>query len=308
MIRVQRLVAPVDFSDASRPGLERAVALADDFGAELHVLHVVPEPEVSVYPPFGVAADGERIQNAIREAHEKSFARVLESLPPSRARRVTELRGGVGIAPTIVAYAEEVDADLLLLGTHGHRGFRRFLLGSVTEEVVRRAPCPVLTHPPGHPSSPARSRRILAAIDLSDQSRDVLRTAAALARGWDAELRVLHVVAPLALPGYHEAFFGTAAALDTAALEQRSREVLDKLVAEASLPSTAQVELAHGVTQHEIAAAAAHHQCDLVVVASHGLSGLEHALLGSTTARLLRRAQCPVLVLRADGKDLTSAA
>jgi nucleotide-binding universal stress UspA family protein len=304
MIRVEKLIAPVDFSEAGRPGLDRAVGLADDLGAELHLLHVVPEPEVAIYPPFAVAADSERIQKAIRAAHEQAFSRLVESLPPTRSGRVTELRGGIGIAPTVVGYAEQVDADLVVMGTHGHRGFRRFLLGSVTEEVVRRAPCPVLTHPPAHPATPAQARRILAAVDLSDQSGDVLRTTAALAARWNAEMRVLHVVAPLSVPGYHEAFFGTASALDPAALEKRSREVLDGLVSEAGLQGRAKVELLHGLAQHEIAAHATQHGCDLIVVASHGLSGLEHALLGSTTARLLRRAPCPVLVLRADGKNL----
>lgn len=308
MIRVEKILAPVDFSDASRPGLARAVALADDFDAELHVLHVVPEPEVAVYPPFGVAADGERIQHAIREAHEQAFARLVEGMPPGRSRRLTEARTGIGIAPTVVAYAEESDADLIVMGTHGHRGFRRFLLGSVTEEVVRRAPCPVLTHPPDHPSSPARAQSILAAIDLSELSRDVLRTAAALAERWGSELRIVHVVAPLPLPGYQEAFFGTAAALDPAALEKAAREAFDRLIAEAGLTDRAPAELEHGVPQHEVAATASRHGCDLVVVASHGLSGLEHALLGSTTARLLRRAPCPVLVLRADGKELVADA
>jgi nucleotide-binding universal stress UspA family protein len=144
----------------------------------------------------------------------------------------------------------------------------------------------------------------MAAVDLSELSLDVLRTAGALAAAWNAKLRVLHVVAPLPLPGYHEAFFGTAAALDPATLKERAREQLDKLVAEAGLAARAEVELAPGQPQHELAAAAARHECDLIVVSSHGLSGLEHALLGSTAARLLRRAQCPVLVLRAAGMVL----
>jgi nucleotide-binding universal stress UspA family protein len=308
MIRVEKIVAPIDFSEASRPGLDRALALGEDFGATVHVLHVVPEPEVASYPPFGLAADGERIQQAVRAAHQQAFDRLLESLPAGGCPRVTQLRSGVGIAPAIVEYAEEVDADLLVMGTHGHRGFRRFLLGSVAEEVVRRAPCPVLTHPPAHPAVPARARSILAAIDLSEQSREVLRTASELSQRWEAELRVLHVVAPLALPGYHEAFFGTAAALDPAALEKRSREALEGFVADSGLAGRARIEVAHGVAQHEIAATAARLGCDLVVVASHGLSGLEHALLGSTTERLLRRAQVPILVLRADGKLLVGGA
>jgi nucleotide-binding universal stress UspA family protein len=148
MIDLQRILVPTDFSKHSQNALLYAAAFAEKFGAELYLLHVVQDlalfiPEaVSVAPP--IAPPVEQLTAAVREALD----RVVRE---SKLEKVTihqEVREGTPFYE-IIQMAKEKDIDLIVMGTHGHTGLAHVLLGSVTEKVVRKAPCPVLTvrHP-----------------------------------------------------------------------------------------------------------------------------------------------------------------
>lgn len=148
MIDLHRILVPTDFSKHSQNALKYAAAFAEKFGAEIHLLHVVQDlalfiPEaVSVAPP--VVPPVEQLTAAVREALER-FIREnnLQGLTVHQ-----EVREGTPFYEIIQA-AREKDVDLIIMGTHGHSGLAHVLLGSVTEKVVRKAPCPVLTvrHP-----------------------------------------------------------------------------------------------------------------------------------------------------------------
>lgn len=148
MIDLRRILVPTDFSKFSQVALTYAAALAEKFGAEIHLLHVVQDmalfiPDaVAVAPPVVppveefAAAAREALDRLVRENH-------LEAIPLRR-----EVIEGTPFYE-IIRYAREADIDLIVMGTHGHAGLIHVLLGSVTEKVVRKAPCPVLTvrHP-----------------------------------------------------------------------------------------------------------------------------------------------------------------
>jgi nucleotide-binding universal stress UspA family protein len=148
MIDLHRILVPTDFSKHSQNALKYAAAFAEKFGAEIFLLHVVQDlalfiPEaVSVAPP--VVPPVEQLTAAVREALDR-FVREnnLQGLTVHK-----EVREGTPFYEIIQA-AREQDVDLIIMGTHGHSGLAHVLLGSVTEKVVRKAPCPVLTvrHP-----------------------------------------------------------------------------------------------------------------------------------------------------------------
>ena len=148
MIDLHRILVPTDFSEHSQTALLYAAALAEKFAAEIYLLHAVQDlalfiPEaVSVAPP--IAPDIEQLTAAVRTALERQVEENhLKGLTIHCA-----VREG---APhdEILLFARENDVDLIIMGTHGHSGLAHVLLGSVTEKVVRKAPCPVLTvrHP-----------------------------------------------------------------------------------------------------------------------------------------------------------------
>jgi nucleotide-binding universal stress UspA family protein len=148
MIDLRHILVPTDFSRFSEVALTYAVALAEKFGAEIHLLHVVQDlalfiPDaVAVAPP--VAPPVEQFTAAAREALERAAGQ-----PPLAGHAVRrEIREGTPFYE-IIRYAKDLNIDLIVMGTHGHTGLAHVLLGSVTEKVVRKAPCPVLTirHP-----------------------------------------------------------------------------------------------------------------------------------------------------------------
>jgi nucleotide-binding universal stress UspA family protein len=148
VINLQRILVPTDFSKHSEVALTYAVALAEKFGAEVFLLHVVQDlalfiPDaVAVARP--VAAPVEQFLAAAQEALERvAKADSLQHLTVHR-----EVREGTPFYE-VIRFATEKDVDLIVMGTHGHAGLTHVLLGSVTEKVVRKAPCPVLTvrHP-----------------------------------------------------------------------------------------------------------------------------------------------------------------
>ena len=144
MIDLKRILVPTDFSKFSQNALSYAIALADKFGAELYLLHVVQNlgvmiPDmVNVVPP--IMPSNEQMTSAVREA----LGKVIKDNKLERFKTKPEVRLGTPFYE-IIQFAKETDADLIVMGTHGHSGLAHVLLGSVTEKVVRKAPCPVLT-------------------------------------------------------------------------------------------------------------------------------------------------------------------
>jgi len=148
MIDLHRILVPTDFGKSSHNALNYALAFAEKFGAEIHLLHVVQDlalfvPEaVMIAPP--VAPPMEQFRAAAQSALEKAVAAL--ALPSVKLH--PQVAEGSPV-DEIIRFARDHNVDLIVMGTHGHKGLAHLLLGSVTEKVVRHAPCPVLTvrHP-----------------------------------------------------------------------------------------------------------------------------------------------------------------
>lgn len=137
MLAVRTILHPTDFSEPSDYALGLACALTRDYGARLVVLHVVPPP-----PAFAAEGIVPPLTGEVRAEAEDHLRRLR--LPHADVRAERHL--GEGDAATeILRVAREVGADLVVLGTHGRTGVRRLLMGSMAEQVVRRADCPVVT-------------------------------------------------------------------------------------------------------------------------------------------------------------------
>lgn len=144
MINLNRILVPVDFSENSRRALEYGCAFAEQFGSELHLLHVlqdlvamVPEPGLAFPPP------GDYMEE-LRASAEKGLADLPDKAWAEGKSVVRATRQGPPFLE-IVRYATDNETDLIIMGTHGRSGLAHVLLGSVAEKVVRKAPCPVLT-------------------------------------------------------------------------------------------------------------------------------------------------------------------
>jgi nucleotide-binding universal stress UspA family protein len=155
VIDLRHILAPTDFSPPSDHALKYAAALAEKFGAELVLLHVVqdlgtfyPDPAMAA-PAIGGGLD------QLTAAVHAGFDRAIEEHHLQRLAPRREVREGAAAAE-IVRFAAEAKTDLIVMGTHGRTGLAHVVLGSVTEKVIREAPCPVLavrrpTHEFVHP-------------------------------------------------------------------------------------------------------------------------------------------------------------
>lgn len=144
MLHLDTVLVPVDFSDASQQALAQAHALAASWDAHLDVLHVIEEPAFPAFYRTGsVALYGSAPD--VKDASRQALHQLLEQLP------TTSEAGRVGLhvcqgdpSEEILRFAEDHDADLIVIGSQGLTGVGHLLLGSTADKVVRRSPCPVL--------------------------------------------------------------------------------------------------------------------------------------------------------------------
>lgn len=148
MIDLHRILVPTDFSKFSENALLYGIAFAEKFAAELHLIHVVQDlalfvPDAVTVPPIVVPPMAE-MATSVRLALD----RLIQEHNLTRLSVKAEVREGSPYFE-IVRYAKETNIDLIVMGTHGRGVLAHVLMGSVTEKVVRKAPCPVLTvrHP-----------------------------------------------------------------------------------------------------------------------------------------------------------------
>lgn len=315
MLELGRILYPTDFSACARQALTHAIFVAELFEAELHVLHAITQRGERPPAPDQRFPDPEEILAHLAALAQSDMAELLRPLREKTLdiREVSER--GIYPGPVILGYAERHAIDLIVMGTHGRRGAHKLLLGSVAEEVVRLAPCPVLTlRAAGDAEEEAEAgapvpdleaiHELLLPVDFSDPSREALVVARELAARFRARLQLVHVVEARAYPA-HYGHVGMALAEHLDELKERSRQALEEAFIESAGPVVPhQVHVLHGRPSTEIARLAEEIGSDLIVQSTHGLSGLERLLLGSTAEAVLRLAPCPVLTLKAYGKSL----
>ena len=306
VIDIRRILCPVDYSDFSRRALDFAVAIARWYGSTITVYHVSSVLPVFVYPPAGAMLP----PIAIAAEDRQRMLAALKQFAEAERGSVVPLEFDIGDgkpATEILAKAEAMSCDLLVLGTHGLSGFDRLVLGSVTEKVLRKATCPVLSVPSHAPDmgplAPAIFHRILCAIDFSDCSLHAMKYALSLAQEADAHLGILHV---LELPP------GTPAYLDEGsthltrglrryveAAEAEGREALAKAVPDsAGAYCTIEPLFAEGKPYREILRVATEQKAELIVMGVRGRGAADLLLFGSTVQHVVRQATCPMLTLR----------
>ena len=295
----ERILCSTDFSPFSTQALRHALAIARQFGSRLKVIYVIP----NLFP------GGESIYGGAPWLRTPDFRQQAEKdmhdfLAPAREARINheiEIRDGDPWRE-IVAVAEQMPADLVVLGTHGRSGLDHLFLGSVAEKLIRRLPCPVFTvsHEEGRTwAAPGLIGRILCATDFSEASSEALRLAVALAEKHHSEMTFLHVVETLS--EMSEA--ASRVLVDVESLRQdidrRTRERLQHALTAVG-PTEARIEprVAVGSAYKEILKIAAVERMDLIVIGAQGHSLLERMLSGSNAQHVIRAATCPVLTVR----------
>jgi nucleotide-binding universal stress UspA family protein len=312
MIDIKHVLCPVDFSAFSRHALEHAVQIARWFKSTLTVLYVYPPPAapppvlfgglpgplpIEPFPPLTVSPE------RTREEVTAHLGKFVAQVDTTGVILCLDARAGSPVG-TILHVAEQLRSDFTVLGTHGHSGFDRWVLGSVTEKILRKARGPVLTVPPPVTEAPPDVlrlfKRILCPVDFSESSLRALEYALTLAKEADAELVLMHVIEGLADLKHWEQLTNPSIVEYLRLSEEhaltRLREVVPK---HAHTWCTPRELLVTGKPHEEILRAALEQDMHLIVMGVHGRNPIDLLFFGSTTQQVVRASTCPVLTLRA---------
>ena len=301
-MRYRKVLYATDLSPCARQAFAPAASFARRYDAELHLLHVFVLPGQEPYDPLPMAPPSEEAYaNDLARAAKRLLA-LADSSCADGTRLIVAQRCGPRAAAAILDYAAEAGVDLIVMGTHGRSGAGRLLLGSVAEEVTRRAPCPVLVMrqlADGRNRPVPLVRHIVVPVDFSLPAEEALLAAGDVAVRYGARVTLLHVIEEPS----------AAADPEAAAALADGRPELDERVtarAERRLRATAaqlppgvphDVVLRRGVPAAEIAAFAARTGADLVVMSSRGLAGIERLVFGSTAEQVVRTVDARVMVV-----------
>jgi nucleotide-binding universal stress UspA family protein/CheY-like chemotaxis protein len=305
MIKLHRILFPTDFSRCANQALAHALYLAKQYDAELHMLHAHVLFEDDPHHPAHHFPDKEEIHARLRALATTQMSSDVAAYGVNDLKITQVQRRGISTAPVILEYARENDVDLIVMGTHGRRGLGHLLLGSVAEEIVRLAPCPVLTiRERKKPIAVETIRRILVPTDFSEHARQALLTAREIAASYHARLQLLHVVEPMNYPAFYMAERISYLNIVPDITAKSSQALKTLITQEVGNKVETESHVIQGPAAHDIVEFAKREASDLIVIATHGLTGLEHLLLGSVAEKVIRRAPCPVLTVKAFGKSL----
>jgi nucleotide-binding universal stress UspA family protein len=289
MVQFKKILCPVDFFKASSVAFDTALRLAANYGAKIHVLHVVAPVFASVYgAPYGV----EDLTAELEKESKGLLQKYKDRAAKANVRLTTEVRLGdidLGILGSIKAQK----ADLVVMGTHGRRGFERLVLGSVTERMIRHCPVPLLTISASKKaaSTPAKIRRILVTTDFSQGTAEAVAHALSIGQRNRAKVTLLHVV-------YDEAAEAVGKYRDQLI---RGIEVqLHKFIPDRAFEwCEIETRIDYGTPSTVIPNVVKSGAYDLVVMNIHGKRLIDRALVGSTAERTLRVVTgiCPVLLI-----------
>ena len=292
MALISRILVPIEFSPRCKGAAHYAEALACRFHCEMVLLHVVVSPLTAWGSPEGMAYSS--ISDLMPERIAARTAD-LEAFPGEEAKGLAVQRIVVEGDPAreIVACADQRQADLIVMPTHGYGPFRRLLLGSVTAKVLHDAGCAVWTGPhleqaPAYDSISFHT--VLCAIDLGPDTRAVLTWASTFAREFGAELSILHIL-PTSLTRLDGIYF------DAAWRQDVTKDVADRISAlQQDLHAECEVLIETGEVPAAVADAAQTRKADLLVIGrgrhAHGLGRLR-----TNAYAILRESPCPVATI-----------
>lgn len=293
--QLPRILVGTDFSPTASVAVDWAVELARQQGARVELVHTVTvPPSIPEYVGSGAIAVSPAFDEEVRRA---ALDRLEQEAAALRDRGIeVDTWMALGTPSQVICdRAAETSALAIVVGTRGLTGLRHLLLGSTTERVVQKAPCPVLSV---HPEDRERTlRTILVPTDFSEDAERAIHAARQLLAP-EARLILLHAFnLPIEYTAYGPIPTSVHYLQDTGLdAERRLQEMADRLTAEGIAVDWAARE---GDPSVVIVEEAESRGASLIAMGTHGRSGLRHLLLGSTAERVVQHARCPVLTMRA---------
>jgi nucleotide-binding universal stress UspA family protein len=302
MFKLSNILFPTDFSPCADQAMEHAVYLSRKYGAELHILNASSiHVEIADYSGYVEKINAELKEAAINNINSAIKAHKADDLKIKQVLCSPKPAG-----PMIIQYAGTQGIDLIVMGTHGRRGLGHLFLGSIAEEVVRLAPCPVFTvRELKEPMPVEEIERILVPIDFSDHSKKALRYAKEMAAIYGARLQLLHVIEEPIYPAFYTTAHNAVSFTSKPDVRAEAEKEMERFLKETSgTDFAADINVINGRAARDIVKFAESNATDLIVIATHGLTGIKHLLMGSVAEKVVRLAPCPVFTMKTFGKSL----
>ncbi len=289
----KNILVPTDFSQFSNKAVACALYLAEKYNANITLLHSI----LLFHEENDDGLQLKEYENFVKEQEVEIKRKMNTHIQSAKKRGVTitsKILRGFSAADTILEHLGEGDYDLVVMGTHGRTGIKKWVYGSVTEKIVRLSRIPVLTT---HAfDNEFQIQKILVPVDFSDYSNSAVQYAKSLAKDFNAHLVFLHTIFNEFQPAYFATGTEAILSLDPE-LKKRSSKKLEEFVGEIE---NATFVVTEGLAYQSIVDIAEENNIDLIVMATRGLTGLDHFLIGSTTERVVRLSKTPVLTIERD--------
>ncbi|MCE9624701.1 MAG: universal stress protein [Deltaproteobacteria bacterium] len=288
MPNLRKILVAFDFSENSRQALGTAIQLSRRYGSELLVMTVIERsPDDAVLKLMDIPKD---VESQLRKKIDEE---IHSAIPESdRAKIRFEARVHQGKASLeIVLEVDKEKPDLVVMGTKGRTGLKHVFLGSVAEQVVRRASAPVWVCRGTESTLP---KRILVPVDFSDYSRQAMDLGIQWAKSLEAEVFVLNVVDSRDLYFLDPLGFGIRPSMGED-LKKQAEQQLKEWTKEATFPVKAEARL--GIPVSEIQDCIQKNSIDLVLISTHGRTGLKNMLIGSVAEQTVRYSSCSVMTI-----------
>jgi nucleotide-binding universal stress UspA family protein len=285
---LKSILCPIGFSEFSAKVYDYAQSLAAHYRAKLWVQHVLYS-----HPAFYTDDAYRESCRKLREDTLRKLKQFVKRQTRTKVQPQCVVEEGIA-SDGILSFAKAQKVNLIVMGTHGLRGVDRLMLGTITERVLRKSPCPVFlvrkpSHDfviPGTKEDPVRLKKIFLGMDFSDHAHHALKYALSFAREYNAELTLLHVSEHR--PSSDELQRDNAEAM---------RELEQSYPRGAHKSSLVKFVLRSGKPFQQIIEFATEAQTDLVVMGVRGHGSLDSALFGSTAYRVIQLGPCPVLAV-----------
>ncbi len=294
-MQIKNILVPVDFSEFSDKALEYALEVAENFNANLTLLHAVVLFQDDV-------AEEQRLQEY--EEWVKKHEEQIHTQINNHKKRVDErnievdtvIMRGISAGDVILEYLDNHPMDLVIMGTHGRTGFKHLFQGSAAEKVVRLSPTPVLTI---HRSvKHFQINNILVPIDFSPHSKKATDYAVYLAKNFNARIDFMHIVEQDIHPSFYATGVESIFEIDKDLRERVIQNMKEFLEDQLDPQIKTQFVVEEGRAHKEIVEYSKENKSDMIVIATLGLTGLDYILLGSTTEKVVRWANCPVFTVK----------
>ena len=295
MLQLQKILFPTDFSACAERAFDHAAKIATLFDAEIHAFHTKIRQK-DQYPTLdhlmGDLDDIDKPEQTIDFPNAKHDLVIQAGATDSSA------------CNAIINYAAAHDIDLIVMGRHGRRGAKRLFLGSTAECVIRNASCPVLTlRSEAHEIEGDDFKHILVPVDFSNFAKESLQYANEFARLWKAKITLVHAIEEAVIPTVYGV--EAMAFVSVEPLLKKSKREMQELANTCIDPSIeVDIQVLIGRPASVITEYAHDNGADLIILASHGLTGFKRFLMGSVAESLNRKASCAVLTVKPFGKSL----